>query len=257
MPIEDILAQIRDLVNAGAKEIILIAQDTTRYGVDLYKRPYLFELLQQIEELDGDFVYRILYLYPDVVSLKQLEKLKQFKKFIPYFDIPLQHISSKLLKSMGRFYDIDFIYKFLDFIEQNWEQKFVRTNFIVGFPGESEEDFAQLLEFARQDRFDNIAIFEYHDEPLASSYKLDGKVSSDIIRERFSRLKEVVDRMLEMRWARQKGKVWQGFVMGFEGEKVLIRPTLHAPEIDPYHLVGLENIKKGNVEIGEVVEYVY
>jgi ribosomal protein S12 methylthiotransferase len=91
----------------------------------------LWKLLEELEKLPYDFRYRVLYLYPDIVSLKQLERLKRFKKFIPYFDIPLQHISSAVLKRMGRFYNADYIYKFLDFINKNWEEKFIRTNFIV------------------------------------------------------------------------------------------------------------------------------
>ena len=158
---------------------------------------------------------------------------------------------------MRRFWRVDKILEFLDVIDALFEIHYKRTNFIVGFPGETEEDFSKLAEFAKEDRFDNIAIFEYHDEPLAPSYGLDGKLPGEVIRDRFLRLQGVVDEVLEKRWARQKGKVWQGFVMGFEGEKVVIRPTLHAPEIDPYHLVDLKDVKKGNVEIGEVVEYVY
>jgi ribosomal protein S12 methylthiotransferase len=93
LPIEKILQEAQNMIDSGVKEIILIAQDTTRYGIDLYKKPALFELLEKLDALEGDFVYRILYLYPDILSLEHLKKLKNLKKFLPYFDIPLQHIS--------------------------------------------------------------------------------------------------------------------------------------------------------------------
>lgn len=125
---------MHNLVSQGAEEIILIAQDSTRYGSDLYGKPQLFELLEEIEHLEGDFRYRVLYLYPDLLTLHQLKKLTSFKKFIPYFDIPLQHTSSPVLQRMGRFYDEQAIYTFLDFIKAEFPIHFIRTNFIIGFP---------------------------------------------------------------------------------------------------------------------------
>ena len=113
LSIEDVLKQAQDLVNNWAKEIILLAQDTNRYGVDIYGKSMLFELLEELEKIDWDFMYRILYLYPDILTLKHLEKLKNLKKFIPYFDIPLQHINPEILKRMWRFYDKDHILKLL------------------------------------------------------------------------------------------------------------------------------------------------
>ena len=113
LPIEKILAEAKNMIKAWIQEIILIAQDTTRYGTDLYGKPALFELLKRLDKIRWDFKYRLLYLYPDIVTLKQLENLTKLKKFIPYFDIPLQHISSEVLKKMGRFYDEKYIEKFL------------------------------------------------------------------------------------------------------------------------------------------------
>jgi len=92
------------MIENGIQEIILIAQDTTRYGTDLYGKPKLLKLLKKLDKLKGNFSYRLLYLYPDIVTLNQVKELKKLKKFIPYFDIPLQHISSPVLKRMGRFF---------------------------------------------------------------------------------------------------------------------------------------------------------
>ena len=184
------------MVAAGIEEIILIAQDTTRYGTDLYGKPSLIPLLQEIDKLPGDFRFRLLYLYPDVVTLEQLDELSKLKKFLPYFDIPLQHISSPVLKLMGRFYDENYIIRFLEHIKKLFPDAFLRTNIIVGFPGESEEDFEKLLAFVEAGYFDNIALFEYHDEPLAASSHLPNKVDDYTIRTRFTKLRQVVNRQL-------------------------------------------------------------
>jgi ribosomal protein S12 methylthiotransferase len=109
----------------------LIAQDSTRYGTDLYGKPMLFELLEKIDTLPGEFGYRVLYLYPDTITLAHLEKLTHLMKFIPYFDIPLQHSSSPILKRMGRFYNEEAVETFLNFIKENFPTRFVRTNIII------------------------------------------------------------------------------------------------------------------------------
>ncbi|HCY21240.1 TPA: hypothetical protein DIC40_05330 [Patescibacteria group bacterium] len=100
LPIETIIQEAKNMITNGIEEIILIAQDTTRYGTDLYGKPALFELLQEIDKLKGNFKFRLLYLYPDILTLDHLKKLTTLKKFLPYFDIPLQHISAPLLKKM-------------------------------------------------------------------------------------------------------------------------------------------------------------
>ena len=130
------------------------------------------------------------------MTLKQLENLQKLKKFIPYFDIPLQHISSSVLKRMGRFYDEKYIEKFLTQIKELFPTRFVRTNLIIGFPGETKQDFEKLKKFVQAQNFDNIALFEYHDEPFATSSKLDKKVDGKEIRRRFLEIKKIVDKQL-------------------------------------------------------------
>ncbi|HRX63878.1 MAG TPA: MiaB/RimO family radical SAM methylthiotransferase [Candidatus Absconditabacterales bacterium] len=273
LPMENILKEFENMVNAGIEEIILIAQDTNRYGIDLYGKSMLFELLEKIEEIEGDFRYRILYLYPDILTLNQLEKLKNFKKFIPYFDIPLQHISTNVLKNMGRFYDQKNIYKLLNFIDENFDTRFVRTNIIVGFPGETEEEFKELCEFLEKSNFDNIALFEYHDEPLAESSKLLNKIDGDIIHERFLKLKKIVEFKVQSAERRVQSETSSlgtlnteliGYIMGFKGTEdnptIIVRPRLHAPEIDSYDKIKLNQIigaysESGELDIGVKIEY--
>ena len=262
--IEEVLQQAKELVNNWVKEIILLAQDTNRYWLDLYGKSMLFELLEELEKIDWDFMYRILYLYPDILTLKHLQKLKNLKKFIPYFDIPLQHINPEILKRMWRFYDKNHILNLLDFIDKNFKEKFVRTNIIVWFPWETEKEFDELCDFLKNYHFDNIALFEYHDEPLAESSKLDWKVDEKEIHRRFEILKWIIDsksfrtegekstsrnnrflsRSTPSKW-KNNWNIW--FVMWFEWyEKdpvIIVRPWLHAPEIDEYDEIKLKNIK--------------
>jgi ribosomal protein S12 methylthiotransferase len=264
LPMADVVQQAQELLNSWVKEIILLAQDTNRYWVDLYGKSMLFELLEKLEEIDWDFVYRVLYLYPDILTLKHLEKLQKLKKFVPYFDIPLQHINPEILRRMWRFYDKNHILNLLDYIDKNFEEKFVRTNIIVWFPWETEKEFDELCDFLKSYHFDNIALFEYHDEPLAESSKLDWKVDEKEIHRRFEILKWIInenmsswalakdinlDSSLRSEWQWKSSKwnenIW--YIMWFEWNEnnptIIVRPRLHAPEIDEYDQIKLKNIK--------------
>ena len=242
--IEEVVQQAKELVNNWVKEIILLAQDTNRYWLDLYGKSMLFELLEELEKIDWDFMYRILYLYPDILTLKHLEKLTKLKKFIPYFDIPLQHINPEILKRMWRFYDKNHILKLLDFIDKNFKEKFVRTNIIVWFPWETGKEFDELCDFLRNYHFDNVALFEYHDEPLAESSKLDWKVEEQEIHRRFEILRWIIEDIPQNK-IRNRYEIW--YVMWFDWDEndpiISVRPRLHAPEIDEYDQIKLKNIK--------------
>ena len=247
LPMEKVLEEAKHMIKAWIQEIILIAQDTTRYGSDLYGKPALFELLEKLDKLRWDFKYRLLYLYPDVVTLKQLENLQKLKKFIPYFDIPLQHISSSVLKRMGRFYDEKYIEKFLTQIKELFPTRFVRTNLIIGFPGETKQDFEKLKKFVQAQNFDNIALFEYHDEPFATSSKLDKKVDGKEIRRRFLEIKKIVDKQLttnekKRKWEQEVGYIMEIGYWKLKIENLVVRPWLHAPEIDSYDEIGREQV---------------
>ena len=248
LAIEKILTEVKQMVDSWIEEIIVIAQDTTRYGTDLYGKPALLELLKKIDAMKWNFKYRLLYLYPDIVTLKQLQQLTKLKKFIPYFDVPLQHISSSVLKKMGRFYDEGYIRKFLDQIKKLFPVHFIRTNLIIWFPGETKEDFAQLKKFVQEEHFDNVALFEYHDEPLAASSKLPGKVPDKEIRRRFNEMKKIVESLRSTRAKMRKGKEEIGYIMDVERlrrweiERLTIRPWLNCPEIDEYDKISVKQI---------------
>ncbi len=260
LEIEQILERVKDMISNWVKEIIIIAQDTTRYWLDLYSENKLFELLEQIDNIEWDFVYRLLYLYPDVVSLNHLEKLKSLEKFLPYFDIPLQHISSNVLKKMWRFYDTGYIYKFIEYIKENFEESFIRTNIIVWFPGETDKDFQELIDFIKKDYFDNISLFQYHDEPLAPSSKLSWKIDDIILEERFYNIGDIVDDMLakKNKLRQEKNQFW--YISELNKDFIKVRPYLHCPEVDEEDIIKISNIiwvynKDWNLDIWDIIQY--
>ena len=153
---EDIIKEVHTMLANGIREIQIIAQDTTRYGTDLYAEPKLFELLEQIEAIPGDFKYRLYYMYPDILTLDHVQRLKGFKKLLPYFDIPFQHSSERILKRMGRHYDEAHVEAFLLSIRESFPEAFIRTSFIIGFPGERDEDFQHLIEFVKRHNFESV-----------------------------------------------------------------------------------------------------
>ena len=264
LPKEVIIQEAKNLINQWVKEIILLAQDTTRYGIDIYWEAKLFELLEEIDKLEWDFNYRVLYLYPDILTKKHLEKLVKLKKFIPYFDLPLQHSSPTLLKSMWRFYDHEMTLELLDFIKNNFKEYFIRTNFIIGFPWETDEDFENLISFIKEDYFNNIALFEYHDEKLAESTKLPNKVDDKTIRERFLKAEQLVNELLRKRERNRRDKEFTWIVSDIYSKdnkfEITIRPSINCPEIDNEDYIRLENIVEcldwEEIDIGSRLRYI-
>ncbi|MDD5769807.1 MAG: MiaB/RimO family radical SAM methylthiotransferase [Candidatus Gracilibacteria bacterium] len=253
--LEDILAEVQIMIKSGRKEIQIISQDLTRYGTDIYKEPRLLDLLEKIDKLDGDFKYRLYYLYPDILTFNHLERLKNLKKMLPYFDLPFQHISPKILKLMGRFYNEEHIYKFLGFIKENFKNAFIHTNFIVGFPGEEEGDFEKLKDFAKKYEFDSVSMFGYHDEVLATSNKLPNKINDKIIQERVLELREILEEIYDKKYEERIGKTHIGYIHEISGNKLGVRPEIKAPEIDELDYIKKENVLSEEIGIGKKIEY--
>ena len=264
LSIKSVLAEAENLLKQWIEELIIVAQDTMRYGTDFSSKSQLLPLLHELDKLPYDFEYRILYLYPDILTLKQLEEFATLEKFIPYFDIPLQHISPKLLKSMGRFYDDKMIHTLLKWIRKLFPAAFIRTNIIIWFPGETEEDMKLLQSFLDEDYFDNIALFEYHDEPLAQSSTFENKVPDDVIHSRFKTIRTQVDKLLKAREKKRKWKNQIGFVESIREKNgqifLSVRPAINCPEIDPVDETKLENVVQcfdwEEIGIGSNIEYI-
>lgn len=253
--IEDIIQEVKIMLRSWIKEIQIISQDLTRYGTDLYKEAKLVNLLEEIDKLEWDFTYRIYYLYPDILTFSHLERLAKLKKMLPYFDIPFQHISPKILKLMGRFYNEEHIYTVLDFIKNNFKNAFIHTNFIVWFPWETDEDFEKLKSFAKKYEFDSVSMFGYHDEVLATSSKLPNKVDDTTIQERVWELREILEEIYDKKYEIRRQNIQSWFIHEVWENKLAVRPKMHAPEIDDLDYIKTSQVISGNIWIWEKIEY--
>ncbi|MFN3691907.1 MAG: 30S ribosomal protein S12 methylthiotransferase RimO, partial [Fervidobacterium sp.] len=229
--IDDIVTEVKHLVQNGKREIILVAQDTTGYGVDLYGKQSLPELLKKISSIDGDFWIRIMYMHPDHVTDEILESFS-YPKVLKYFDIPIQHGSDNVLKLMGRTKTVVELEKLFTKIRSIYPNAVLRTSIIVGFPGETKNDFEQLLDFVRTVEFDRLGAFLYSDEEDASSHKLPGKVSSQTAQRRLDSLMEAQAEISLLRNQRMIGKVLDVLVEEEVNGVLIGRSYMDAPEID-------------------------
>lgn len=255
-PIEAILEEVKLMLSQWIREIQILSQDTTRYGTDLYDgQAKLIELLEAMDAIQGEFTYRVYYLYPDILTLSHLERLKNLKKFLPYFDIPFQHASENILKLMGRHYDRQHIDSFIEYIRGHFPSSFIRTSFIIGFPGETDQDFQILLDFIEKYRFESVWIFQYHDETLAASSNLPNKVDDTTAKNRINTLNPLLEVIYQEKKQARRWKNQYGYVMEIREKTLILRPELAAPEVDEYDEV--ESIKVlENFEIGKRVQYI-
>ena len=161
---ETLAEEARRLADGGVKELVLISQDTTWYGRDLYGECRLPQLLRTLAQINGIEWIRMLYLYPSLVDAALIETAASEEKVCPYFDIPLQHIDGDLLKRMGRAASEDSIRRLMERIRRRMPHAALRTSFIVGFPGETEEAFGKLLDFMIESEFEHCGVFEYSPE---------------------------------------------------------------------------------------------
>ncbi|MBO8160413.1 MAG: 30S ribosomal protein S12 methylthiotransferase RimO [Thermosipho sp. (in: Bacteria)] len=229
--IEDIVNEVRVLVERGKKEIILVAQDTTGYGVDLTGKQMLPDLLKALNEIDGDFWIRVMYMHPDHINEKIIEAFS-YPKVLKYFDIPVQHGSNKILKLMNRTRNVKQLKQLISDIRNRYKDAIIRTSIIVGFPGETEKDFEKLLKFVQEVRFDRLGAFLYSDEEEAASYQLDEKVPEEIAEERLNELMDIQSEISFENNAKLIGKVFDVLFDEEEYGVLIGRTYMDAPEID-------------------------
>ncbi|MGH9962916.1 MAG: 30S ribosomal protein S12 methylthiotransferase RimO, partial [Pyrinomonadaceae bacterium] len=194
-----IIAEAHQLVEEGVKELILVAQDSSRYGEDLGKPDALAELLRELSQLDDVEWVRVMYTYPTHISDRFLDVLAEEPKAVKYLDMPLQHASQSVLKLMKRGGNRRSLERLIEHVRQRVPGIAVRTTFITGFPGETDEDFAELLQFVRNVEFDRVGVFTYSDEEGTSAYDLPEKVQPRIAKQRRGRLMKEQSRISRRR----------------------------------------------------------
>jgi ribosomal protein S12 methylthiotransferase len=179
-PIDEVVAEARELVADGVRELVIVAQDTTYYGLDLYGRPRLVELLAELEKIDGLVWLRLMYLYPMYFSDELIDCIAGSKKIVPYLDLPLQHASDRMLKRMQRRVTRGQTEELLGKLRSRIKNLVMRTTFITGFPGETDADFDELAGFVRQQKFERLGVFTYSFEPDTPAAKLPDHLPDEV-----------------------------------------------------------------------------
>ncbi|EMS71884.1 30S ribosomal protein S12 methylthiotransferase RimO [Ruminiclostridium cellobioparum] len=232
--IEALVKEAKVLAENGAKELILVAQDTTRYGIDIYGRKMLPELIRELSKIEGIEWIRLLYCYPEEIDDELIEEVSSNPKVCKYMDIPVQHASDRILKLMGRRGTIAEIRNALTGLREKVEGISIRTSLIVGFPGETEEDFQQLADFVREFRFDRLGVFTYSKEEGTPAARMKGQIRKNIKLKRQKTILELQNSISKEINAKRIGKVYKAIVDGIADDGIFYygRTYAEAPEID-------------------------
>ena len=230
-PYDDIVEECRDLAKKGVTEVTLIAQDTSRYGSDFEGKPLLLKnLLADVSAIEGIHWVRVLYCYPDTVNDELLDAIASLPKCAKYLDLPLQHINDRLLKAMNRRGDSQMIKRLLSGCRQRGI--IVRTTMIVGFPGETEEEFEELLDFVKETRFDRLGAFAYSPEENTPAAAMPEQIDEAVKQERLDRLMTLQQEISAKVMQARVGETCEVLVEGFRHGRYYGRSLMEAPEVD-------------------------
>lgn len=258
-PMEKILEEAKTLAKGGVQEVIVVAQDTTRYGTDLYGKKALPELLRKLKEIEGIKWIRVLYLYPEEFTEELIEELKTNEKVVKYLDLPIQHISDGVLKRMARRTKKEDLLSLLRTLRHEIPDLVLRTSLIVGFPGETDEEFKELYDFVDEIEFDKLGVFTYSKEEGTAAALMKGQIRKDVKERRrnliMERQQEVSRRILE----RKVGKTYEVLVEGMGEDGYYGRSFEMAPEVDGMIIIKTQkDLMVGSfvdVKIIEALEY--
>ncbi len=248
---EEILDEAEMLARKGIKELIVIAQDTTKYGVDIYGESKLAELLEKLSKIKGIEWIRFLYSYPEGITDKLIETVANNDKIAKYFDIPIQHISDTILKKMNRKTSKENIIKILEKIRNKIPNVTLRTSLIVGFPGETKENFEELLEFVKDTKFDKLGTFMYSKEEGTPAAKLPNQIHGNTKKARYNKIMEAQQEISKQILKEKIGKTYKILIedMSFDKKYLIGRTMQDVPEED-----GLVYVRKDkNLNENEVL----
>ncbi|NFG61557.1 30S ribosomal protein S12 methylthiotransferase RimO [Clostridium sp. CMCC3677] len=247
---ENIISEATDLASKGVKELILIAQDTTQYGSDIYGKKNLHVLLKELSKIEGIKWIRVLYCYPEAIYDELIEEIASNDKVVKYLDIPIQHISDHVLKLMGRKTSKKDITDKIEKLRKNTPNITIRTTFIVGFPQETQEDFQEILEFLQEYKLDKVGVFKYSREEDTPASRMDGQIDEEIKSEREEKLMLSQEKISNNINKLKVGKKYDILIEEYDGECYKGRNFEMAPDIDGN--VFFESPKP--LEIGEFVK---
>ncbi len=229
---ETLLAEATELAEKGVEELTLIAQDTSAYGEELYGKPMLAKLLQQIDKIEKLRWIRVLYTYPNTVNDELLDTIANSKKIAHYLDMPVQHIDDVMLKRMNRHGESAHIRNIIDKIKRKYPDFILRTTVMVGFPGETDEQFGRLLQFLREAKLDRVGAFMFSPEEGTTAAEMDNQIGEDIKKDRLDMLMRE-QQLISLRQNEKRiGREYQVLVERVEGKRAFGRSYAEAPEVD-------------------------
>lgn len=261
---EDIIKEAKMLAKQGIKEIIIIAQDTTKYGVDIYGESKLAELLQELSKIKEIRWIRFLYAYPEGITDELIDVVANNEKIAKYFDIPIQHISDSILKKMNRKTSKENIERLIEKIKNKIPNVTLRTSLIVGFPGETKENFEELQQFVEKAKFDKLGVFMYSKEDGTPAEKLPNQIHGNTKRARYRRIMEKQQEISKNKLQEKINKKYDVIIeeVSFDGKYLIGRTMQDVPEIDGLvYIKNDENLEEKLInsiqkcEIVDVSEY--
>lgn len=260
-PIEEIVKEAQGLADRGVKELVVVAQDTTKYGIDLYKKLMLPELLKELCKIEKLKWIRVLYCYPDCVTDELIDVMASEKKIVKYIDLPIQHVADHMIKAMNRHDNKEAIETLVKKLRDRIPDITLRTTLIVGFPGETEEDFAELDEFVRKAKFDRLGAFTYSQEEGTPAAEMPDQIDEDVKKRRQEIIMEAQAEIAEANNNKIIGKTIEVLCEGYDryAECCFGRSAKDAPDIDGKVFFSAENKPKPGtfvkVKITDVCDY--
>lgn len=230
-PFDQIIKEAKELAEAGIKEIIVLEQDTTKYGIDLKEKKNIVDLLKKLLKIEQFEYIRLLYLYPDEISDELIELIGKEKRLTPYFDVPIQHSEDHILKDMYRRGDKKFLISLFNKIREKVPNAILRTTLMVGFPGESEEDINNLISFMNEVKFDHLGAFTYSQEEGTPSASFPNQIDEEIKKKRLAKVMKAQQKISYSLNKKHIGEVMRGMVIGKDDhDNYLLRSYWNAPD---------------------------
>ncbi|MBP5427442.1 MAG: 30S ribosomal protein S12 methylthiotransferase RimO [Clostridiales bacterium] len=232
--IEDVVKEAKILSDEGYSEIVLVAQDVTVYGKDLYGKKRIVELIQEISKIDKVRWIRLLYCYPEEITDDLIQEMRTNSKLLNYLDIPIQHASDYVLKKMGRRGNRALIQDVIKKIRESVPDVVIRTSLIVGFPGERDEDFVVLRDFVDSIKFDRLGVFKYSREEGTPAYNMENQVSEKVKEERYNDIMTIQNKISKEKCQGRLGRIYETVVEGVADDGIFYegRTRYEAPDID-------------------------
>ena len=258
VPMEEVISRAKNLRNQGVQELILIAQDSTYYGRELYGEPKIAELLDNLSQIDFPWI-RLHYMYPSSFPKDLIDVMAGRENIVKYVDIPFQHASDKVLKMMRRGHGKDKIYELVEAFRTKMPDVAIRTTLIVGHPGEGEKEFQELYDFVEEMKFDRLGVFPYsHEENTYGGEHYDDEVPDEIKQERLDAIMTLQEKISLEKNQAKEGKVFDILIDRREGEYFVGRTQYDSPEVDNEVLVSSDDLETGKfykIKITDAAEY--